>query len=467
MKFDVNAVTDKRHSGCAAMMAVLAMFLLPVLVSAQTTFPRINFQLPSGNSQDVCIEPDSIIDISNQTGDVILLADAAAEDLSCPGEDPVINSLSATPSVLDISTENCDPTGTGTDDTVCLFLNWDITPAITPTTCTVEQIEPVSKFSMVPFEFDNPSSFVDPQNPNTFVSVVNGLQWPVNLSSATTGLKRFRMQCASGSGVPQTAIIESTFQDGATPAVTIDTFNVVETEADLGSTINFNWNVTLVNSPLSPSCTLSSPSTISSVTVPVTAAAGSSTATILNTSPTGNRNFTFSCRASAGGPVTDQQTDSVLITDPGPGDCPAPIVPTRDNTQTTYAAAHGNDTWPGTAGQPFNISVSTGSYKALQFVATSGLTGNYATVEAPVSNSGSVLLSISECPGDFTQTESACVDGPSLKSRVIWADPALSTNFCDLVPGRTYFLNMYFGDLNGINNCSTGSCVTRGRNQFN
>jgi len=168
----------------------------------------------------------------------------------------------------------------------------------------------------------------------------------------------------------------------------------------------------------------------------------------------------------AGGPVTDQATDSVQITDPGPGDCPAPIVPLRDTSQQTYASAHGNQTWPNPGGQAFNIEVDTGRYKALQFVATSGSTGNYATVEAPLTNSGSVLLSISECPGDFSQIEPACVDGPGLKPIVNWGDPAVSTNFCDLVPGRTYFLNLYFGDRDGNNFCDFASCVTRGRNQF-
>jgi hypothetical protein len=173
---------------------------------------------------------------------------------------------------------------------------------------------------------------------------------------------------------------------------------------------------------------------------------------------------------SANGPVLDEEffRDGFETTVPG-GDlnCLAPIVPDRDMTETTYSAAHGGATWPEPAGNSFNIWVAQGRYKALQFVATSGFVGNYATVESNLSNSESVLLSISECPGDFQQTEMACVDGPGLKSRVIWVDPAISSDFCDLVPGRTYYLNLYFGDTNGNNGCTTPTCVTRGRNQFN
>lgn len=473
MKLAVSADITKQSFVYLLAVAVLVIACVPVSVFGQTTFPRINFALPSGADQDVCIEPGSLVDISNQNGDIIMLATAAAEDLSCPGEDPVINSFSASPAVLDITTNNCDSNEDGMDDAVCLFLEWDITPAITSTSCSVRQIQPPGKLSMIPDEFRNPNTNpTDPEInlPESFVPDINSLQWRVNTGTAgtaTAGQKEFRMRCVSDSGSPQIAIAEATFQDGATPTVTIDSFNIQESQATRGSTINFDWNVTLNNNPPAPQCVLSSPGVINPRTVAVDANPGSSTATILAAAPLGNATFTFSCRASAGSEVTDQATDIVEITDSGPSDCPAPIVATRDTSQTTYSSAHGNATWPEPAGNPFNITVATNAYKALQFEATSGVNGNYRTVEAPVVNNGSVLLSISECPGDFSQTPADCVDGPSLKSRVIWADPAVSQSFCQLEPGRTYYLNMYFGDINGVNGCAFTSCVTRGRNQVN
>ncbi|MDA3932740.1 MAG: hypothetical protein PF630_00110 [Gammaproteobacteria bacterium] len=465
MIFSITETAVKRRSTRPLLMLSMVALIIPMSSIAQT-FPIINFQLPNQSPRSVCLQQGSVIDISSANGDIVMLADAASEDLGCPGENPVINSFSATPAVVDITSLNCDTTGNNTDDSVCLFLNWEVTPAVTPTTCEINQIAP-GKFSMLPFRIPNPGAFVDPLNPGVFAPQISGLQWPVNQATVTAGLKRFQMVCVSDSGNPVSSIIESTFQDGATPAVTIDNFTIVQTQAARNSVINFNWDVTLNNNPTAPQCTLSSGSTINPVTVSVTGAPGNSTATILATSPLGNRTFTFACRPAAGEAVTDQSTATVEIIDSVPTNCPAPIVPNRDMTQTTYSAAHGSGTWPAPAGNSFNISVAQGTYKALQFVATSGFVGNYATVESNLSNSESVLLSISECPGDFRQTEIACVDGPALKSRVIWADPADNSNFCDLVPGRTYYLNLYFGDINGNNGCTTSTCVTRGRNQFN
>ena len=465
MKLAVSADRTKRSFVYLLAVAALAIACVPMSVFGQTTFPRINFALPGGADQDVCIEPGSLVDISNQTGDIIMLATAAADDLSCPGEDPVINSFSASPTTLDITSNNCDTTDDGIDDAVCLFLDWDITPAITPTSCNVEQIEPLTKFSMNPTEFDNPDSTGFLEQQGVFVPVINTLQWPVNLGTATPGLKRFRMRCDAASGSPQIAIAEATFQDGATPTVTIDSFNIQESQAPRGSTINFDWNVTLNNNPPSPQCVLSSPGEINNVTVAVNGNPGSSTATILASAPLGNATFTFSCRASAGGVVTDQDTDIVEITDSGPTDCPAPIVPIRDTSETTYTQVT-SSTWPQPSGNQFDIDVNTGQYKALSFVANSGNFGRYQTFQPSFGNPGNFIMSFSECPGDFEEIEPDCFANFGLKGNIDWADPGVTETRCDLIPGRTYFINIFYGDLNGNTGCSTSECTTATQNQF-
>lgn len=445
---------------------VILFALFQVTVNAQQ--PRVRFNLPSGGFQEVCLEQAvATVDVEDDT-DILITADAASDDLGCPGMDPIINTLNATPSVLDLTTLNCDLNDDMVDDAVCLFVNWNITPAISATTCDVEQIEPSTKFSQIPFEFTNPSSFVDPQNPNTFAAVVNGLEWQVNLGTATAGLKRFRMTCvAAGSGTPIVGFFESTYIDGADPTVTIDTFNITQTTAERGDMINFNWNVTLNNGPTAPTCTLSSPGTINPVTVAVTAAPSSATATILNNSPLGSRTFTFSCRPSAAAPVTDTATDSVTIEDVIMPPCPAPIVPTRDTTFTTFQAVFGT-AWPGPNADPFNIAVDTNEYMALQFtVPATQISGNVSSVQAPVPNVAGLISSIDPCPGVLQTDDPLCdVNFPAVKNNINWFHTGGTPTGCELQPGQTYFLNLFFGDRNGNSTCSFSECVARWSNRF-
>ncbi len=450
-----------------------SFFVLLILValfqaSANAQQPRVRFNLPSGGFTEVCLETAAAsVDIQDDT-DILIVADAAANDLGCPGSDPIINSLSATPAVLDLTSLNCDLDNNNVDDAVCLFVNWNVTPAISQTTCDIQQIEPVAKFSMNPFQFSNPSAFVDPANPTLFASVVNGLEWPVNLSTATAGLKRFRMTCSAvGGGAPVSAVFESTFVDGADPTVTIDTFNITQTSADQGSTINFNWNVTLNNGPTAPTCTLSSPSTITTVSVPVTGAPGSSTATILSSSPLGSRPFTFSCRPDGGSPVTDTATDNVNITAPDIT-CDNPIVPNRDTSITTFQGAFGV-AWPGPNGDPFNIAVNNNQYMALQFtVPNTSESGAISTVAPPVPNTGGLITSIDRCMGVLQTEDGACdVNFPAVKNNINWRHSISPAPVgCILDVGEVYFLNLFFGDRNGVSACTFSECVTRMRNLF-
>lgn len=445
---------------------VILVAMFQVTVNAQQ--PRIRFNLPSGGFQEVCLEQAAAtVDVDDS--DILITADAAANDLGCPGQDPIINSLSASPSALDLTTLNCDLDGNSVDDAVCLFVSWNITPAISDTTCDIEQVEPVTKFSQTPFEFSNPSSFVNPNNPTLFTSVVNGLQWQVNLATATAGFKRFRMTCtALGGGSPVVGFFESTYIDGADPTVTIDTFNITQTTAEQGETINFSWNVTLSNGPTAPSCTLSSPGTINAVTVPVTASPGSSTATILNGSPLGTRNFTFSCRPDAVSPVTDTDSDTVAVTS-NSTPCAAPIVATRDTTFTTFQAAFNGTAWPGPNGDSVNISVDNNEYMALQFtVPFTSINGNIGSVQAPFPNSAAHITSIDPCPGVLQTEDGQCdVNFPTIKSSVFWRhSTAPGGSACELIEGETYFFNIFYGDRNGTSNCSFAECVASFDNSF-
>ena len=115
-----------------------------------------------------------------------------------------------------------------------------------------------------------PASFVNPGSPGQFVSIENELLWPVNALSATTGSKSFRMQCEpGGQSITRTVTFNESF-------VEINDFNITQTSAEQGGTINFNWNVSLINNPPDASCELRSltsgvinPVTINAQTTPV------------------------------------------------------------------------------------------------------------------------------------------------------------------------------------------------------
>jgi len=446
--------TDVR--GTFTVILTVALLLMATNSQAQS-LPRINFQLPSSNNLDVCIESGSLLDISSDNGDIIVLADALAEDLSCPGVDPVINSFSVSPNPLDISDVNCDSDDDMINDITCLNVSWDIVPGLNDTTCIVDQVIPASKSSMSPSFFINPSAFVEPVTPTVFQPAVNDLIWPVNTGSngATAGQKQFRLRCSSiggGGEVIQTA--NATFQDGSSPVVSINSFNITQTSAAQGSTINFSWNVSFANNPTNPSCSLTSTGTINTVSQSVSAGAGNNTATILASSPIGNRTFTFSCQPDAVTGVTDFDSDVVQVTQSGGASCP-PVPSGRDTRETTFVGQFDppSGQWPGNNGASRTIGVLRNQYKALQFNTSPG-GDNFIAGEYGFGKSTSGLdpteVTISECAGDFGDNAAfpplgqfCKFDGTSGTFRWAFSESG-ATNRCLLERDRTYFLNVRF-----------------------
>ena len=443
-----------RHS----FTGMLAMLLLLSTAAVQAqTLPRINFQLPSNNTRDVCIESGSLLDISSDNGDIILLADALAEDLSCPGVDPVINGFTVTPNPLDISSLNCDTDDDGTNDTTCLNVSWDVVPGLNATTCIIDQVIPTSKSSMLPSFFINPSAFVEPLNPTVFQPAVNDLIWPVNTGTngATAGQKQFRMRCNSVGGtgdVIQT--VNATFQDGSSPVVTINSFNIAQTSAAQGSTINFDWNVSFANNPSNPTCSLTATGVINTVTQSVSSGAGSNTATILASAPVGNRTFTFSCQPDVTTGTTDFSTDLVQITQSGGASCPPPPAG-RDTRETTFVGQFDppSGTWPGNNGMSRTVGVLRNQYKALEFNTSPG-GNNFLAGEYGFGKSTSGLdpseVTISECAGDFGDGgafpplgQFCKFDGTSGTLRWAFSESGV-TDRCLLERNRTYFMNVRF-----------------------
>ena len=73
-----------------------------------------------------------------------------------------------------------------------------------------------------------------------------------------------------------------------------------------------------------------------------------------------------------------------------------------------------------------------------------------------ISNLGTVVTSISECPGEFGDQLQACNGGVG-KSRVDWlaSDAPSGSPLCVLIPGRIYYFNI------GMLACGASDCTSR------
>lgn len=120
-----------------------------------------------------------------------------------------------------------------------------------------------------------------------------------------------------------------------------------------------------------------------------------------------------------------------------------------------YSSVFGAE-FPGITGQGVAIGQSRDTYFAMEFNtgSTTAIRGNW-TFESPQispTTTGSKLMTISQCPGDFDQTAIENEMGPncylhtgsSFLNSVGWKLPGGTGARCELDPGKTYYLNMIY-----------------------
>lgn len=458
---------------------ILLIGLLGVLSAfAGTPPPSLRVNLPDGSTQDVCLESgQTAVRVVN--GETFLEVDALEQDLGCPPADTInINSLSLTPASLDFTGTNCT---IGTTDGACLFVTWDISVGfnLSDPNCTLEQTVPSGKFSMLPFEIENPSNFVDPGQEDTFVPVITspGLAWSVNQGAVTPGTKTFRMVCTAV-GLPSPAIsntVSVTMTDGTTnPNVAINSFGINQASAVQGTSVTMAWNVSLQDSPTNATCTLASTGVINPVTLnfppggsdPVS---GQQTVPLLATAPLGSQTFTFTC--SPGAAVAN---DTVNITEPST--CPATVVPDRDSSKTQFWQIYSTTPtieWPGQIGTTRTLLVQRNRYMALAFntgtVPSNVLNGehNWGKPSAlpPGSGFAPSIVGISRCEGEVKPVDPNCW-GDALgfpQGKIRWhlsTHPNPPSGSCELQPDTDYYLNLIFGQVANpaVTTCGDPSC---------
>ena len=452
--------------------ALVMLWSTCMLTFAYAQQPSIMLDFPGASIDDmikICLQQDEEVMIvgDEDTGDVILSAVAARADLGCPAEpgpDPVINNfvVSSVPvdpldidgtvnTFLDTSSSNCDPDQDPMTEDICLYVTWDVTPStVDGMSCIVEQVDQTND-DMTPPAFGNPGDFIG--SPSEFVDFRPNQLWPLDNAAGliSNGDRTFQMTCRNSPkdvavlSQPQTV----TFSDGIT-GVRIEEFTIDQLDAEQGSIIGFNWQVTSLGGA-AINCTMSSmtPGVINPVTM-ITTASGSDTAQIFDDSPTGDQIFVFDCQDRIG------DTMSVLVNiEPSSGvQCPQPPM-NRDTRETTFVGQFDppQNSWPGNSGNNTNVGVLRGQYKALRFDTSPGgdtfIAGEYQFGKS-TSGLASSTVTISECAGDFGDASGFPPLGDFCKFEGVsgalkWAFSETGVaDRCLLERDRTYFLNVRF-----------------------
>lgn len=383
---------------------------------------------------------------------------------------------------FDINNDVNNCTIGGQTDT-CLFFTWDTLVGfnVDVPSCIITQSGSTAP-AMNPTFIQNPAQNAPAEpalQPNYVEDLVApGLAWPIaNIAGITAGTTyTYTLNCQGSPGTSSSVTVN--FVDTSTPpSVQINTFNVSQTNAAQGSTVNFNYNVSLLNSPTAASCTLTSAGTISTQTFAVSGGSGSGTAAILAASPTGNRTFTLSCRPDAGTAPTDTATDIVNVTTGGGtgAGCPATIPGTsisRDTSMTEFRQLYSPPIeWPGqwgVSGADQRLNVQRNRYMALRFNTSTAdpdeLRGRFEWGKSGVGGipAAAAYTITSDC-ADFTPTNVFC-RRISSGNRLPWHLPNSNnpeTGSCLLQPNTQYYLNIIYDDpTNGFGDstCQTSIC---------
>lgn len=448
---------------------------------------RINYN--DGSGQDiVCLEsmPATIQVLNDDT-----FLDVTAFPVCPPADIVQINSFTVdndpngganagTNITFDIVNDQDNCTVGGNPQT-CLFFTWD-------TIIGFNVANPVCSIFQEGTPIMNPNFVTNPGNnapaepaltPNYVEDLVApGLAWPIlNPGSVSPGTSIvYRLNCTGN----QTSAVTVNFIDGSTPSVTLNNFNITQTSAVQGSTINYSFNVSLINNPTAPSCTLTSPGVIANTTSNgITNGTNSGSAFILSNATVGTATFSLVCRPDGVNPPSGTLNDTVNITmaNNGGGTCPTTIpgtTITRDASQTEFAQLYGTTstvTWPGQWGVSSadqRLFVNTGQYKALRFNTSTALPEErHGRFEWGKSGVGGVprqaTYTISTMCADFTPVNPNCRRF-SPANRIPWHFPGatnVEAGSCELQPNTQYYVNIIYDDTaDGLGNttCANTSC---------
>ncbi|MCB1641651.1 MAG: hypothetical protein KDI37_07965 [Xanthomonadales bacterium] len=257
----------------------------------------------------------------------------------------------------------------------------------------------------------------------------------------------FTITCTTASGTVQDTQTMSFNGEGpfvdliATPSL-----------ASLGQSITLTWHSSGTTS--ATPCTPSGGGTTSWASLGPLAASGSTT---VATTAVGQVTFALTCSTTIG-PLSDQESVTVISEAPCAGITPPAGI--TAGAETLWQNFYGQ-LFP----EPFNaqrqIGISQAVTRVFRFVAPAPgqiivsqpvnptLSLHYLSTTNPAFDAG-VVTTISECPNDFRQSvlntsTNRCYRGPGGLPAMSISLANSGAGFCNLTPGRTYYLNMHVG----------------------
>lgn len=120
-----------------------------------------------------------------------------------------------------------------------------------------------------------------------------------------------------------------------------------------------------------------------------------------------------------------------------------------------------NCVWPGAQGTKAQIVVRRSEYAALKFIASSGAdSGSIVFEDGSFGGSSPRIISIAECPGQFTGLPVGCSQAV-LAGRLRWRNSNANFGECELQPGGIYYLNIINAEAAtpSVPACPTSSCA--------
>lgn len=141
--------------------------------------------------------------------------------------------------------------------------------------------------------------------------------------------------------------------------------------------------------------------------------------------------------------VTILANDSVTVTPPPSGSCPTPVAGTLTydlGVNDNYATSNIQQIFTN-PGMSLDSKVIANTTKAYAFTNTVPYTVGTITVVAGNMGTNRKDVVISECPGQFTSTNVACMSLNRLSGGIAWSRDASSTA-CQIAQNKTYYFNI-------------------------
>ena len=250
-----------------------------------------------------------------------------------------------------------------------------------------------------------------------------------------------------------------------TPQVSLTVNGGSSATVDEGTTVSLAWTISDA-----VSCTTENGNTQWD-SLGVTLTGGGDTGSQTNTVDfVGSRSYTLRCVNGANTTTRSVSVTGESIDPPDPvGMCPEDFDASLSGDDYEWADVF-STIWPRPTYSQKTLTIRRGGYLSIAFDTGSneGWRGSYKSITS-ISTAGRRLLSISACPGDFSEylpenDVTDCTEDQYNGGAVAWTTEAAGrSGFCKLETDSTYFLNMTFvegGETGGNDRCSGDSCRT-------